>query len=288
MKKTPKFLPEARNPLTILDPLIDPECYIGKVVSCSVRSYDYSKNEMEVFIGNSFYGVIPLSELSIYDLGNADYKSLAPFFTDSRLLTAEIIGYFSDTKRFLLSRKKNMENALLYFSSLEGSSEVIYARKTGATQSHAFVDIGAGIYGAISYKEISSSYVNPLDYFDGIDYIPIHILYQNVYGKFIVSYRETVPYQNFKVNDIVSGRVVGPVKDFNGIFIELNPNQSGILNADFGLHIAHCDDDDGEWFIIPNKNSNFPPRIIRKNETYLFSIRAIKDDPSQFKLSFVQ
>ena len=288
MKKTPNFLPEARNPLTILDPLIDPECYIGKVVSCSVRSYDYSANEMEVFIGNSFYGVIPLSELSIYDLGNADYKSLAPFFTDSRLLTAEIIGYFSDTKRFLLSRKKNMENALLYFSSLEGSSEVIYARKTGATQSHAFVDIGAGIYGAISYKEISSSYVNPLDYFDGIDYIPIHILYQNVYGKFIVSYRETVPYQNFKVNDIVSGRVVGPVKDFNGIFIELNPNQSGILNADFGLHIAHCDDDDGEWFIIPNKNSNFPPRIIRKNETYLFSIRAIKDDPSQFKLSFVQ
>lgn len=288
MKKTPKFLPEARNPLTILDPLIDPECYIGKVVSCSVRSYDYSKNEMEVFIGNSFYGVIPLSELSIYDLGNADYKSLAPFFADSRLLTAEIIGYFSDTKRFLLSRKKNMENALLYFSSLEGSSEVIYARKTGATQSHAFVDIGAGIYGAISYKEISSSYVNPLDYFDGIDYIPIHILYQNVYGKFIVSYRETVPYQNFKVNDIVSGRVVGPVKDFNGIFIELNPNQSGILNADFGLHIAHCDDDDGEWFIIPNKNSNFPPRIIRKNETYLFSIRAIKDDPSQFKLNFVQ
>ena len=80
MKKTPEFLPEARNPLTFLDPLIDPECYIGKVVSCSVRSYDYSANEMEVFIGNSFYGIIPLSELSIYDLGDADYKSLAPFF----------------------------------------------------------------------------------------------------------------------------------------------------------------------------------------------------------------
>ena len=47
MKKTPEFLPEARNPLTFLDPLIDPECYIGKVVSCSVRSYDYSANEME-------------------------------------------------------------------------------------------------------------------------------------------------------------------------------------------------------------------------------------------------
>ncbi len=289
MKKTPEFLPEARNPLTFLDPLIDPECYIGKVVSCSVRSYDYSANEMEVFIGNSFYGIIPLSELSIYDLGDADYKSLAPFFAGSRLLTAEIIGYFSDTKRFLLSRKKNMENALLYFSSLEGSSKVIYARKTGATQSHAFVDIGAGIYGAISSKEISSSYVNPSDYFNKIDYIPVHILYQNVYGKFIVSYRSTIPYQNFEVGDIVSGRVVGPVKDLSGLFIELNPNQAGILNADFGLHIAHCDDDDDrEWFVVLNENNNFPPRIIRKNETYLFSIRAIKDDPSQFKLNFVQ
>lgn len=270
MKKTPEFLPEARNPLTFLDPLIDPECYIGKVVSCSVRSYDYSANEMEVFIGNSFYGIIPLSELSIYDLGDADYKSLAPFFAGSRLLTAEIIGYFSDTKRFLLSRKKNMENALLYFSSLEGSSKVIYAWKTGATQSHAFVDIGAGIYGAIPYKEVSSSYVNPSDYFNKIDYIPVHILYQNMYGKFIVSYRSTIPYQNFEVGDIVSGRVVGPVKDLSGLFIELNPNQAGILNADFGLHIAHCDDDDREWFVVLNENNNFPPRIIRKNGTYLF------------------
>lgn len=282
------FLPEGRNQLTTLDPSLDPKCHVGKIISCLPTHYDYSKNEMEVFIGNSFYGTIPLSELSIYDLGEINYKALSPFFMKGHLLTAEITDYSNDTNVFQLSRKKTMEDALLYFSSLEGSSEVIYARKTGATQSHAFVDIGAGIYGAISYKEISSSYVNPLDYFDGIDYIPIHILYQNVYGKFIVSYRETVPYQDFKVNDIVSGRVVGPVKDFNGIFIELNPNQAGILNADFGLHIAHCDDDDGEWFIIPNKNSNFPPRIIRKNEIYLFSIRAIKDDPSQFKLSFVQ
>lgn len=286
--KNQNFLPEARNQLTILDPSIDPKSYIGRVVSCSSTKYDYSTNEMEVFIGNSFYGIIPLSELSIYDLGDLDYKALAPFFTNSRLLTAEIIGYSSDTNRFLLSRKKNMENALLYFSSLEGSSETIYACKTGTTQSHVFVDIGAGIYGAIPYKEVSSSYVNLLDYFDGVDYIPIHILHQNMYGKFIVSYRSTFPYEDFKIGDIVSGRVVGPVKDSNGIFVELNPNQSGILNADFGLHIAHCDDDDRDWFIISNANNKFPSRIVRKNEAYLFSIRGIKDDPSHFKLAFVQ
>ena len=115
MKKTPEFLPEARNPLTFLDPLIDPECYIGKVVSCSVRSYDYSANEMEVFIGNSFYGIIPLSELSIYDLGDADYKSLAPFFAGSRLLTAEIIGYFSDTKRITFQKEEYGKCFIVFF-----------------------------------------------------------------------------------------------------------------------------------------------------------------------------
>lgn len=286
--KNQNFLPEARNPLTVLDPFVNPKSYIGKVVSCSPTRYDYSTNEMEVFIGNSFYGIIPLSELSIYSLENVNCKTLAQFFTFPRLLTAEITGYFGDTNRFLLSRKKNMENALLYFSSLEGSSETIYAHKTGATGSNVFVDIGAGIYGMLPYKEVSSSYVNSLNYFDGVDYIPIHILFQNVYGKFIVSYRSTIPYQNFEVGDIVSGRVVGPVKDLSGLFIELNPNQAGILNADFGLHIAHCDDDDREWFVVLNENNNFPSRIIRKNGTYLFSIRAIRDDPSQFKLSFVQ
>lgn len=286
--KNQNFLPEARNPLTVLDPFVNPKSYIGKVVSCSPTRYDYSTNEMEVFIGNSFYGIIPLSELSIYSLENVNCKTLAQFFTFPRLLTAEITGYFGDTNRFLLSRKKNMENALLYFSSLEGSSETIYAHKTGATGSNVFVDIGAGIYGMLPYKEVSSSYVNSLNYFDGVDYIPIHILFQNVYGKFIVSHKSAVRYEDFKVGDIVSGRIIGPVKNFDGIFAELNPNQSGILDADFGLHIAHCDDLYEDWYIIPYKNNDFPPRILCKNEKYLFSIRGVTNDPSHFRLAFVQ
>ena len=282
------FLPEGRNQLTTLDPSLDPKCHVGKIISCLPTHYDYSKNEMEVFIGNSFYGTIPLSELSIYDLGEINYKALSPFFMKGHLLTTEITDYSNDTNVFQLSRKKTMEDALLYFSSLEGTSKTIFARKTGISESSVFVDIGSGIQALIPYKEISTSYVDTSTSFEGIDYIPVHILYQNVYGKFIVSYRSTIPYQNFEVGDIVSGRVVGPVKDLSGLFIELNPNQAGILNADFGLHIAHCDDDDREWFVVLNENNNFPPRIIRKNETYLFSIRAIRDDPSKFKISFVQ
>lgn len=286
--KEQNFLPEARNPLTVLNPLADPKSYIGKVVSCSPTRYNYFTDEMEVFIGNSFYGIIPLSELSIYDFEDVNCKTIAQFFVFPRLLTAEITDYSSDTNRFLLSRKKNMENALLYFSSLEGSSETLYARKTGATGSNVFVDIGAGIYGAIPYREVSSSYVNSLNYFDGVDYIPIHILFQNVYGKFIVSHKSTVHFEDFKVGDIVSGRIIGPVKNFDGIFVELNPNQSGILDADFGLHVARCDDFDEDLYIIPYKNNDFPPRILCKNEKYLFSIRGLTNSPSHFKLAFVQ
>ena len=212
------FLPEARHKLTTLDPSLDPRCYIGEVVSCSPRRYDYSKNEMEVFIGNSFFGIIPLSELNIYDLKDINRKTLFSFLKEQCLLTA---------------------------------------------------------------------YINVKNYFKDLDYIPVHILYQNLPGKFIVSYKSTVSYQDFKVGDIVSGRVAGMVKDSSGIFIELNPNQSGILNADFGLQIAHCNNTDEDWFIILNESNSFPPCAIKENETYLFSIKALKDDPSHFKLALL-
>ena len=281
------FLPEARHKLTTLDPSLDPRCYIGEVVSCSPRRYDYSKNELEVFIGNSFFGIIPLSELSIYDLKDINRKTLFPFLKEQCLITAKIIGYSSDTNLFTLSRKSNMKDALSYFSALEGCEETIFARKTGSSGAGVFVDIGAGIYGLIPFHEISSSYINVKNCFKDLDYIPVHILYQNLPGKFIVSYKSTVSYQDFKVGDIVSGRVAAMVKDSSGIFIELNSNQSGILNADFGLQIAHCNNADENWFIIFNESNNFPPCAIKENETYLFSIKALKDDPSHFKLALL-
>ncbi len=282
------FLPEGRNQLTTLDPSLDPKCHVGKIISCLPTHYDYSKNEMEVFIGNSFYGTIPLSELSIYDLGEINYKALSPFFMKGHLLTAEITDYSNDTNVFQLSRKKTMEDALLYFSSLEGTSKTIFARKTGISESSVFVDIGSGIQALIPYKEISTSYVDTSTSFEGIDYIPVHILCQNVYGKFIVSYKSTIPYQNFKVGDVVEGRVGCMLEDSSGIFIELNPNQSGILNADFGLHVAQCNGVDGNWFIISNENNKLPARSIKQNEKYFFSIKALKNgDPSHFKLALL-
>lgn len=284
MKIESKFLPEARHQLTILDPLIDPNSYVGTVVHCLPVTYDSSKAEVKVFIGNSFYGIIPLSELSIYDLGKIDYKFFNKFFNNHQLLSAEIIGFNDSTKQFLLSRKKNMENALMYFSDFAGSFQTIFAYKTGSTHTCVFLDIGAGISGAIPYNEVSLSYVNPLTYFDGIDYIPIHILFQNVYGKFITSYKSTVNYEDFKTGDIVFGKVVGMVKDFTGLFIELNPNQSGILDTDYGLQIAHCDNEN--WFIISDKNNNFPARSVQKDKIYCFLIKSVKNK-NHFKLSLV-
>lgn len=279
-----KFLPEARHQLTFLDPLFDPNSYVGKVVHCLTVAYDYLKAEIKVFIGGSFYGIIPLSELSIYDVEKVNHKFINKFFTNHKLLTAEIIGFDDSTKKFLLSRKKNMENALMYFSTFEGSSKTIFAYKTGATATCAFLDIGAGICGAIPYSEVSLSYANPSIYFDGTDYIPIHILFQNVPGKFIVSYKSTVDYQDFKVGDVVYGKVVRMLEDFSGLFIELTPNQSGILNTDYGLQMVHCDNKN--WFIISDKNHDFPSRSVQENGKYYFSIKTVKNK-NHFKLSLV-
>lgn len=284
MKTKQDFLPEARCQLTFLDPSVDPRSYIGKVVNVFPKSYDYSKQEMNVFIGDSLSGIIPLEELTIYDLGEVCYQSLSPFFSPNHLLSAEIIDFDSTNKNFILSRKKNMENALIYFSSSDACSQTLYAYKTGATNSSVFVDIGAGIVGLIPYKEISFSHVNALTYFKGIDYIPIRILLQNIYGKFIVSYKATVPYKDLTAGDIVLGRVAKATSNNDGIFIEINSNQSGIVNADYGLRVVQCNNE--KLFIINEKN-NYPARCIKENEKYLFAIKLVKHDGRHFKLSLL-
>lgn len=281
--KNQVFLPEARCKLTNLDVSVDPSCHIGKVVNVLVHYYDYSKQEMHVLFGNSFCGIIPLNELSIYELKQPLSKSLRHFFKGSRMFTAKIINYNEANNCFLLSRKENMEKALAYFSSFEGSDKTFFAYKTGTSSINAFVDIGAGISGIIPYEEASVSFVSE-NYFKEINFIPVHILSQNVQGKFVLSHKAAVPCQNFHIGDLVVGRVVQPIRNGDGLFIELNPNQSGILDADNGLLITHCNG--SKFFIISNSHDFLPAHTLEENKTYLFSIRGFRDS-NHLKLSLV-
>lgn len=275
MKKE-NFLPEARCKITIFDYWTDPESHIGEIVHVLPQNYNYENQELNVFIGNSFPGIIPLSELSIYDFEEEKicYKLISPLFTSHNPITAKIIDFDNYHNCFILSRKENMKNALEYFLSIKGSSEIIYAYKTSTSKSSIFVDIGAGICGLIPCSEISDSYIDSSKYFNGIDYIPVHLLLENVYGKFVLSYKSTVSYQDFNVGDIVLGKVTQSVPTGDGIFIELNPNQTGILDADYGLLTTQCDNDN--WFIIPNKSNNFSACCLKKNKKYYFQVIAIK------------
>ncbi len=278
------FLPEWRCQLTILDPSNDPKSYIGKTVNVLAQDYDYLKQEMKVFIGNSFRGIIPLDELSIYDLSNPTARLIAPFFAKHHLVSAKIIDYNTNTNCFLLSRKENMKDALSYFSSLEGSYQTIFAYKTGVTKSSVFVDVGAGICGVIPYTEISSFRVDVSSYFYGIFHIPVRILFQNVYGKFIVSHKDCIPVENLHVGDIVTGKILRPLRENDGIFVEINPNQSGILDADYGLHEVQCDGKN--LFIIEEEYPN-PARCVEEGADYLFLIKYVKPNKVHFKLSLL-
>lgn len=277
------FLPEARCQLTDLDTSISPELHIGKVVNVIAHYFDFTKQEMHVLFGNSFYGIIPLNELSIYEFKEPLYKSLRYLFKGSRILTAKIISFDSKSNCFLLSRKENMKNALSYFSSFEGSDKIFFAYKTGFLDTSVFVDIGAGISGIIPYKEASNCFVNQ-KYFEGVNYIPVHILSRNIQGKFLLSHKSTFPCQKFNVGDIVAGKVISPVLTGDGLFIELNPNQSGILDADYGLLTTQHDGIN--CFIIPDSHDFLPAHALKENETYLFSIKGIRDI-NHFKLSLV-
>lgn len=288
MKKE-NFLPEARCKVTIFNYWTNPESHIGEVVNVLPQNYNRENQELNVFIGNSFPGIIPLSELSIYDFEEEKIHSklISPLFINHKPITAKIIDFDRYRDRFILSRKENMKNALEYFLSINGSSEIIYAYKISASKSSIFVDIGAGICGLIPCSEISDSYINSSEYFDGTDYIPVHLLFENVYGKFVLSYKSTAPYQDFNIGDIVLGKVTRSVPTGDGIFIELNPNQSGILDTDYGLLTAQGDND--EWFIIPSKSNNFSSHCLKVNKKYYFQVTEIryKGNKRLLKLSLV-
>lgn len=284
------FLPEARCQVTIFNYWTNPKLHIGEVVNVLPENYNCESQELNVFIGNSFPGIIPLSELSIYDFEEEKIypKLIYPLFINHHPITAKIIDFDSHRNCFILSRKENMKDALEYFLSIKGSSEIIYAYKTNISKSCIFVDIGAGICGLIPCSEISNSYVDSSKYFDEIDYIPVHLLSENVYGKFVLSYKSTVPYQDFNIGDIVLGKVTQLVPSGDGIFIELNPNQTGILDADYGLLTAQCDND--ECFIISSKSNNFPVYCLMKNGKYYFQIsqiRTTENNIKHFKLSLL-
>ena len=225
------FLPESRYQPTRLDNWEqDPQAHIGTIVHVMPNEYLSSTQTLTVS-GKNFMGVIDNSELSIYPITYFE-KDLIPKMLPKmfgRCITAKIIGF--SNSRFILSRKSSMQDALAYLKI----GNTVEARIISCLDKKAFVDIGAGINAILPIKEVATIYLESLiPIFENVDYITAKIIAESSKhpNKFVVSSKQLIPQKEIERGDIVLGKAVNMLPDMTGVFVELSPTQTGIVDTD--------------------------------------------------------
>lgn len=266
------FLPEARYRPTHLDNWeINPQEQIGKIVHVTPKEY-LSSTQMLTVSGKNFDGIIDISELSIYPIKYFDSdtdsipKVLPKLF--GHCITAKIIGFSGDI--FFLSRKSSMQDALANIKY----GQVVDAQKISCLEKKVFLDIGAGINAILPIKEVSSVFIESLEpIYENTDYITVKIIAESNYHKhkFVVSSKQVIPQKDISKGDIVLGKASNLLADESGVFVELSPTQSGIVDTD---NLVVCSKNNPEDF--------FDADIVL-GRTYSFLVIKEKDE---FKTHF--
>ena len=218
------FMPESRYKLTkIEDPQAIPP--IGEIVH--VRSQTLIPSGLLVH-GENFEAIIPLDELTIYSdekekIGKVLLKRTSP-------ITAKVTK-ITLSGMIVLSRRAAMEEAL---ETIELGS-IVSAKILGLYEGTHFLDLGGGISAILPIKEVSNSRIKREDIkerFLGIDSINVKILEESdkLKNKFIVSYKQASVPLSLEVGDVVRGRCANYLPDASGMFVELSPLQSGIVD----------------------------------------------------------
>ena len=262
-----KFLPESRYMESQLEEnwKANPKVHIGKTVH--VKPVEYISSTKTLIVrGMNFTGQISYSELSLYQFTCFE-NTLIPKFLPKvfkHCITCKIVDFSDLDKKFILSRKESMEEAVQNVKL----GEIIDAALINCTKKSAFIDIGAGIEAIIPVQEVSNCRIhNVQDILSDIDYIPVKILEKskNFENKFVCSYKQAVPPKQILAGDIVFGRVGDFVSDGTGVYVELTPNQTGILDT-IGL------------MVIYSYEQNFysTPDIVIGN-TYSFRVHKVKE-----------
>ena len=225
------FLPESRYQPTRLDNWEqDPQAHIGTIVHVMPKEYLSTTQTLTVY-GKNFIGSIEISELSIYPITyfkkDRMPKMLPKMF--GQCITAKITGFSNN--RFILSRKSSMQDALAYLKI----GDIVEARIISCLDKKAFVDIGAGINAILPIKEVATIYLESLiPILENTDYIPAKIIAEsNQYpNKFVISSKQVIPPKEIERGDIVLGKAVKMLPDMTGVFVELSPTQTGIVDTD--------------------------------------------------------
>lgn len=258
------FLPECRYQPTLLTCWEnDPNSHIGKIVHVLPKEFLSATKTLNV-AGENFVGIIEESELSLYPITYFEGSTLPKFLPKmfGHCMTAKITG-FSNGK-FILSRRASMQEALSFLNI----GDIVESKKTSCIPKIVFVDIGAGISAIIPISEVTSSCIDDVaPIFEGIDYIPVKIIGKspNYENKYIASYKQTIPPKLIVKGDIVLGKATNLTQDGTGVYVELSPTQSGIVDIE-GLTVVSKDQIDEYSY----------PDIVLGN-TYSFLVHRVKE-----------
>lgn len=204
----------------------------GDIVTCKVISFKSSKEALIVSLGN-FTGIIPIENATIYPHYIPDGRLHGSvYYLIGKHIRARVISI--EDNEVILSRKELMRETMEYFIS-ENPSQFT-ACITGFSKLSAFVDIGTGINGRISFKEFA------LTYFDNIrdvglnigDIIPVKNLgYDATIESFNLS--RVALFSNVKeqysVGDIVEAKVFTPLNDGIGYYCLLDDSFAAIVDS---------------------------------------------------------
>lgn len=213
----------------------DAETITGKVTDILA-----DKQILIVFLGKSenggdIMGILPFSEVTIYPFkysSNPNRVLPLQIATLKNKLIRVKVAYIKD-EYIKLSRKANMLNAIEHIKECEFGFFDIQS----LTEKMCFGDIGDGVVGCISIKNVSKSRImNVCERLHKGDKTWTKILsFNEERQSFFLSYKETFKEYNskdYKPGDTISCTVCTPVDAaHSGYFVEVTPQVSGIVDA---------------------------------------------------------
>lgn len=214
----------------------------GDFLVAKVLILDSEQNCLNVYLGNGFYGKIPLDEFTIYPTrrSNGNYSpSVYSLIGKHICVCVEKIL----ENRVILSRKANMLNAFDHFSSLLGKDISCFI--TSIVPWGTFVDIGQGIHGLIHINNLTLSRINDPSVLGFKKNTFIRAKITSIDSeKYQVSLNHKELFENLahtlNSGDIVEVTTLSPIDDReSGYFVFLNHNTPALMDPPEGIKIPY-------------------------------------------------
>ena len=198
-----------------------------EILSGYVTKYD-PENGLTVKFGDKT-GCIPLDEVEYSPYGEKT-KPIAAISKVGKTVNFKIIS--NDNGNIVLSRKASMKEAYAEFVKNLKPGDVVDAKITHIERYGAFCDIACGLTYLLPIENFCVTRVgNAKEALMGIKFIKAIVSGFNNSGKIVLTHKELLGTWDseaslFNVGNVAVG-VVRSIEDY-GVFIELNPNLSGL------------------------------------------------------------